>query len=391
VKSEPLIPNEAEQRRLGDQHAHGRDSVRFRRMTLFALVALFGYACTSSKTATPAPQPVPQNERGVASWYGQEFAGRTTANGEIFDPMLFTAAHRTLPFGTVVDIKNPKTNQTVRVRINDRGPYIGNRTIDISYAAAQQISLIEPGSGDVELTVVRVGKGEREPPAPFSVTIGNDTPAPSVASATTTPITALAPSPVPQPPAIVNNVQVETRRQVSPSGKSVETVPLAQPPAPTSIAATRMQPPAPQPSAQPPSQQSGSQPAASSASQPARPATQPKRDVAAAPGHEPAAALDRATHPSMSTRSASSPAAFTPASTPSPTPGGKYVVQVGAFSQEPNAKLLQDRLTRIGQQSYVAHTSLYFVRVGPFATREQAVQVRGKLEAAGISAIVIVP
>ena len=55
---------------------------------------------------------------GVASWYGQEFAGRTTANGEIFDPLLLTAAHRTLPFGTVVDVRNSKTGQTVRVRIN---------------------------------------------------------------------------------------------------------------------------------------------------------------------------------------------------------------------------------------------------------------------------------
>jgi cell division protein FtsN len=76
---------------------------------------------------------------------------------------------------------------------------------------------------------------------------------------------------------------------------------------------------------------------------------------------------------------------------PAPTPGGRYVVQVGAFSQEPNAKALQDRLTRIGQQSHIVHGSLYFVRVGPFATREDAVQVRAKLEAAGISAIVITP
>src|SRR5204863_7662509 len=87
------------------------------RTTAGAAVALFlAYAC-----ATTAPPPQ-QTEvlHGVASWYGQEFAGRTTANGEIFDPMLLTAAHRTMPFGTVVEVKNAKTNQTVRVRINDR-------------------------------------------------------------------------------------------------------------------------------------------------------------------------------------------------------------------------------------------------------------------------------
>src|SRR5258708_35445895 len=106
-----------------------------------------GFACRSRAPA-PTPQAQPQTDRGVASWYGQEFAGRTTANGEIFDPMLFTAAHRTLPFGTIVDVRNPKTNQTVRVRVNDRGPYIGNRTIALSYAPAQQISHIAPGRGD---------------------------------------------------------------------------------------------------------------------------------------------------------------------------------------------------------------------------------------------------
>ena len=88
--------------------------------------------------------------------------------------------------------------------------------------------------------------------------------------------------------------------------------------------------------------------------------------------------------------SASASAPATP-SAPAATPGGKYVVQVGAFSQEPNAKALQDKLKKINQQSYVDHTSLYYVRIGPFATRDQAAQVRSKLEAAGISAIVITP
>src|SRR6266567_1736757 len=127
-----------------------------KRFVMAALAALLAVACAT--TQAPAPLP-PQNERGVASWYGQEFAGRTTANGEIFDPLLMTAAHRSLPFGTLVDVRNLKTNQTVRVRINDRGPFISNRMIDLSYAAAQQIGLVEPGSGDVELTIVKVGKG----------------------------------------------------------------------------------------------------------------------------------------------------------------------------------------------------------------------------------------
>src|SRR5688572_14754413 len=132
-----------------------------------ALVLFSAYGCAT--TAPPAREA--DILRGIASWYGEEFAGRTTANGEIFDPMQLTAAHRTLPFGTVVDVTNNKTSQTVRVRINDRGPYIGNRVLDLSYAAAHQIGLIQPGSGEVDMKIVRLGKGDREPPVPYVVNI----------------------------------------------------------------------------------------------------------------------------------------------------------------------------------------------------------------------------
>jgi rare lipoprotein A len=188
-------------------------------------VALFlAYSCT---TTAPPPQKT-EVLRGVASWYGQEFAGRTTANGEIFDPMLLTAAHRTLPFGTILDVVNPKAGKTVRVRINDRGPYVGNRLIDLSYAAAKMIDLIEPGSGEVDLNVVAIGKGDREPPAPYSVTVAEAVPM------VTPPAPQSAPAPVvEQVPAIVENVQVieeragvETRKQVAADGKTIETVPV---------------------------------------------------------------------------------------------------------------------------------------------------------------------
>src|SRR5438067_11306968 len=130
-----------------------------KRVTAVAILLFVAYGCATS-TPPPTTTPVNENQHGVASWYGQEFAGRTTANGEIFDPMLFTAAHRSLPFGTVLDVLNPKTGQTVRVRINDRGPYIGGRIIDLSYAAAQQIGLVEPGSGEVDATIVKIGNGD---------------------------------------------------------------------------------------------------------------------------------------------------------------------------------------------------------------------------------------
>ena len=264
-------------------------------------VALFlAYSCA---TTAPPPQQV-EVLHGVASWYGQEFAGRTTANGEIFDPLLLTAAHRTLPFGTVVDVKNAKTSKVVRVRINDRGPYVGNRLIDLSYAAAQQIGLVEPGSGEVDLSVVTIGKGEREPPAPYSVV---------VADIATTP----APLPAPTPaPAIVDQIQVieehrgvETRKQVAADGKTIEAVPVGTP-------------------------------------KPVVPVQQKA--------------------------------------------SGRFVVQVGAFGDEKNAIALQEKLRSEGFESFIDRGPvLHKVQIGPFETRELAVKTRARLEAAGVSAIII--
>jgi hypothetical protein len=89
-----------------------------------------------------------------ASWYGPRFHGRRTANGEVFNQNLFTAAHRTLPFGTLVLVTNPATGRSVLVRINDRGPYIRGRSIDLSRAAARAIGMEEAGVAEVELAIV---------------------------------------------------------------------------------------------------------------------------------------------------------------------------------------------------------------------------------------------
>jgi rare lipoprotein A len=325
---------------------------------LIAAILIAGCTTTTTTTTAPPPQPAPpqplagmSDKHGLAGWYGQEFAGRTTANGEIFDPLLMTAAHRSLPFGTIVDVKNPKTQQTVRVRVNDRGPYIGNRLIDLSYAAAQQIGIVDTGGGEVDINVVRLGKGEREPPAPYTVAVTGPTAAgeaPRVEvvpqpAAPAPPPAAIAPKPA---PVTVDNVQVieehkgvETRRQVSASGQSVEVVPVPQPttkPAPVPAPA----PVQPQPRVQP---------------TPPAPKPQPP----------------------------------TPAPTPART--GGYVVQVGAFSVEANAKALQERLAKIGEQAWIDKASLWHVRFGPFETKEQAIKQRERLERAGISAIIVTP
>lgn len=91
---------------------------------------------------------------GTASFYGKRFHGRPTASGEPFDMNQLTAAHRTLPFGSKVRVTNPANGKSVVVRINDRGPFHGKRVIDLSRSAAQQLGLIQRGSGRVELALV---------------------------------------------------------------------------------------------------------------------------------------------------------------------------------------------------------------------------------------------
>lgn len=295
------------------------------RVTVMAMLAVVVYGC---RTTAPPPPKAPEVLHGVASWYGEEFAGRTTANGEIFDPSGLTAAHRTLPFGTILDITNPKTQQTVRVRVNDRGPFIGGRIIDLSYAAAQQIGLIEPGIGEVDIRLVRMGSGEREPPVPFEATVAE---APKVVPAVPPPPPSDAPKVdvVPQE-AVVDRVEVQTERagvvtrtQVAADGRTLEEVPATGEATPSAARfdASRRERPAPR--------------------------VQPR--------------VQR----------------------------GQFVVQVGAFSIEANAKSLQERLTAIGQRAWIDRNDLYRVRLGPFATRDQAVAARSSLEANGISAIIL--
>ncbi len=106
----------------------------------------------------PAPGPDsptgPVIQQGIASWYGQPYHGRRTANGETYDMETMVAAHRTLPFQTWIRVRNVSNGKTADVRIIDRGPFVGNRIIDLSHAAARQIDLIGPGVAEVELRVI---------------------------------------------------------------------------------------------------------------------------------------------------------------------------------------------------------------------------------------------
>lgn len=96
-------------------------------------------------------------QTGTASWYGPGLHGRLTSSRERYDQDKLTAAHRTLPFDTVLEVVNTGNNETVEVRINDRGPYAGNRIIDLSRAAADEIGMIDDGVAEVELILVEAG------------------------------------------------------------------------------------------------------------------------------------------------------------------------------------------------------------------------------------------
>ncbi len=95
------------------------------------------------------------NEKGIASWYGPKFHGKLTANGEIFNQYELTAAHKTLPLPSAVKVTNLKNNLSVIVRINDRGPFVNDRIIDLSYESAKKIKLLNTGTGYVKVQLLR--------------------------------------------------------------------------------------------------------------------------------------------------------------------------------------------------------------------------------------------
>src|SRR5579863_4138593 len=157
---------------------------RFPVCILACAIVIGGCGRKKTVVAVPAPvmktRPVPPSnasappvgtaERGLASWYGHPYHGRAAADGEIYDMETLVAAHRTLPFQTRVRVRNLSNDKTVDVRIIDRGPFVQNRIIDLSHAAAREIDLIGPGVGQVEITVIETPAIPE--PALFAVQIG---------------------------------------------------------------------------------------------------------------------------------------------------------------------------------------------------------------------------
>jgi rare lipoprotein A len=138
------------------------NQVQQRRRRLYhAIVAL---CCLSLGACSWVPKGESQldvgiKERGIASWYGEQFHGKQAANGEIFDMGALTAAHRTLPLGSMIRVTNLTNGKHVRVRINDRGPYVNGRILDLSLAAADRLGMVDGGVSVIQLEVI----GDRRP------------------------------------------------------------------------------------------------------------------------------------------------------------------------------------------------------------------------------------
>ena len=173
---------------MGGRDAHGNGAVWRVTMALLCLAALVLSGC-GTKTAPLGSIPAPPGkqapagkggtyrpytvmgqtyyplgsaegyaETGVASWYGRDFHGKKTANGERYDMYQMTAAHRILPMHTRLVVRNLDNGRTAEVRVNDRGPFVGNRIIDLSYAAASALGVVGPGTARVSLETI---PGER--------------------------------------------------------------------------------------------------------------------------------------------------------------------------------------------------------------------------------------
>jgi rare lipoprotein A len=142
------------------------------RFAALAAVTLALGACAPKVATVPAPVAIGAEERGLASWYGHPYHGRRTASGEVYDMNQMTAAHRTLPFHTWLHVENLDNGRATRVRVNDRGPFVDGRILDVSHAAGRELGMVGPGIAPVRLRVVAAPTGAVMPMFTFTVQVG---------------------------------------------------------------------------------------------------------------------------------------------------------------------------------------------------------------------------
>lgn len=277
-------------------------------------------------TYTPS-NPSHYDEVGLASYYGEELAGRPTANGEPFNPAGISAAHRTLPLPSYVEVTALETGRTILVRINDRGPFSRDRIIDLSVGAARQLGLADQGGGPVRVRRVDPVEADR----------------------------ALLRSGRPAQERLATSPQLLTalRAQFERGGGV--------------IAQARPSPDAP-----------GQGAAANAAANPAS-------NAAAAPEFTTEnAGVSWQTPPPIAARTAP-PAPIRSPATAASAAAGDYYVQLGAFSNAANAQRLAARARSLGSVQIVSAGRVQRVRLGPFASAAAAEGARGRARSAGFA------
>jgi rare lipoprotein A len=344
---------------------------------------------------------------GVASWYGEEFEGRLTANGEIFDLNGMTAAHTTLPMPSIVQVTNLANGRSIRLRVNDRGPFVDGRLIDVSRRAAQLLGFETRGTALVRVTILKdqsIAVAEEAMRSSGQILVAQTStaaepppaPAPLDSVAATSGSMARDLAPLPAEAAFEQRaVRPPSQNAAMPGGPSPA---LARLTAPSSISRPSSPPSVPALSPGSPMQLA----TASSPAPPMLPPGAPPRTVPSpryrfalispAEAAELPSAQSPTRKPDFVAGSAPAPVAKMPPSTPKAAitvkqPAGGIYVQAGAFAQRNNAERVESRIAQLGRVQVTAASvngvAMYRVRLGPFKNAEQASRLLARVVDSG--------
>lgn len=321
----------------------------------------------NGKTYTPYKSLVTYKERGLASWYGQRYQGKQTASGEVYDMYKITAAHPLLPIPSYARVSNLSNGKSVIVRINDRGPFIQDRLIDVSYVAAYKLGMLEKGTQEVEVeSIIPTNANMSATPTPAPVTQQptytaqtypvTTAPVQSQPPVTAYPVQNNTPRPTQQGTAYpVNNSQPPVTPNRYPVNNAPSPVPVAQQPAPVYNSTGNNGQEAPE------GEEVTIQPLPNSTT----PQPRPINNGTATPAPIPLPSFNDAQN------------------TPVVERPGVYI-QLGAFRTPESAENLRQRflqqvLNNNNVVQVVIRDGFYKVHVGPFDSREQAAEVNQRL------------
>ncbi|HEY5632639.1 MAG TPA: septal ring lytic transglycosylase RlpA family protein [Burkholderiaceae bacterium] len=299
----------------------------------------------------PMTALAPFRERGVASWYGRRYHGQRTSIGEVYDMYAMTGAHPTLPLPSYVRVTHLGNGRSVTVRLNDRGPFLNNRVIDLSYVAAAKLGYVEAGSAEVEVELItRFDHGTASRQAGSAPPAAS---APGMASAATAPAVA----------------QASSAPAVAPASGAPAVAPASSAPAVAPAATV-----------------AGAAPALAAA--PAAPPVRLEFETVETPASPPAPA------PASVPASVPASAPAVAASSVAAPPGG-YFVQLGAFTSQDNALAARGRVAQAAavtpaRLAVRQEGGLHKLRYGPFAARDEAIEEARRIRALTGSAAFVV-